>query len=317
MIDPTRRALLAGLGIAAFSTRAIAQALTYTITPQPIGDGIWIIRGVDGPIERGNGGAIANLTVIATPTGTVLIDCGPSLRYGTALKAVAEKLTGKPIVRVYVTHLHPDHVYGDGAFDPKIVAATQAQIDDLRAEGAGFSDGMYRLLGDWMRGTELAIPGHVLSGEAEDFGGRRIRLLPLAGHSAADLALLDEASGTLIAGDLVFHDRAPSTPNADLTVWRKSLETLKALGHKHVVPGHGPYDPTPAAAIDQTRDWLDWLGATIDQAIGDGLGPVEAGNLPIPERFAGMAAARYELQRSVSHLYAAAEARLLPRIDEK
>jgi len=49
----------------------------------------------------------------------------------------------------------------------------------------------------------------------------------------------------------------------------------------------------------------------------DGLGPVEIGNLPIPARFAGIAAARYELQRSVSHFYAAAEARLLPRIDEK
>jgi len=44
---------------------------------------------------------------------------------------------------------------------------------------------------------------------------------------------------------------------------------------------------------------------------------VEIGNLPIPARFAGIAAARYELQRSVSHFYAAAEARLLPRIDEK
>lgn len=311
----SRRTMLAGLAAIAAPVRA--QALTYAIRPEPIGDGIWIVRGVDGPIERSNGGAIANLTIIATPVGTLLVDCGPSLRYGTALRAVAEALTGKPVVRVYVSHLHPDHVYGDGAFDPKIVAATQAQIDDLRAEGAGFSDGMYRLLGDWMRGTELALPQHVLTGEMEDFGGRRIRLLPLAGHSAADLALLDEASGTLIAGDLVFHDRAPSTPNADLAAWRASLDRLKVAGHRHVVPGHGPYDPTPMAAIDQTRDWLDWLGATIDRAVEDGLGPVEAGDLPIPPRFAAMAAARYELQRSVSHFYAGAEARLLPRIDQK
>ena len=37
--------------------------------------------------------------------------------------------------------------------------------------------------------------------------------------------------------------------------------------------------------------------------------------LPIPDRFAGLAAARYELQRSVSHLYPGLEARLLPRVD--
>lgn len=313
----SRRMVLAGLGMAAVAPSLRAQPLSYAIDPQPIGDGIWIVRGVDGPIERSNGGAIANLTIVATPVGTVLVDCGPSLRYGTALKVAAEKLTGKPVVRVYLTHLHPDHVYGDGAFDPTIIAATQKQVDDLKTEGAGFADGMYRLLGDWMRGTEPYLPGHILSGGGEDFGGRRIRLLPLAGHSAADLALLDETSGTLIAGDLVFHDRAPSTPNADLSVWRASLDALKAVGHRQTVPGHGPFDPTASAAIDQTRDWIDWIAATIDASVQDGLGPVETGDLPIPPRFASMAAARYELQRSVSHFYASAEARLLPRIDDK
>lgn len=312
-----RRAMIGGFAASALLSRAAAQPLAYAIVPQPIGDGIWIVRGRDEPIERGNGGAIANITIIATPAGAVLIDCGPSLRYGAALKAVAERLTGKPVVRVYLTHLHPDHVYGDGAFDPAIVAATQAQIDDLRAEGAGFADGMYRLLGDWMRGTEPVLPAHILSGEAEDFGGRRIRLLPLKGHSRADLALIDEGSGTLIAGDLVFHDRAPSTPNADPVAWRASLDALKLARHRQVVPGHGPFDPTPAAAIDQTRDWIDWLTATIDHAVVKGLGPVEAGDLPIPSRFASMSAARYELQRSVSHFYALAETRLLPRIDGK
>ena len=49
----------------------------------------------------------------------------------------------------------------------------------------------------------------------------------------------------------------------------------------------------------------------------DGLDMVEAGDLPIPARFARMAAARYEVQRSVSHLYPGIEAALLPRIDVK
>lgn len=52
------------------------------------------------------------------------------------------------------------------------------------------------------------------------------------------------------------------------------------------------------------------------QAVQSGLDMVEAGELPIPPRFATMAAARYELQRSVSHLYPGLEARLLPRIDQ-
>jgi len=84
-----------------------------------------------------------------------------------------------------------------------------------------------------------------------------------------------------------------------------------------VIPGHGPYDPSPTAAIDQTSDWLDWLDRVLRDALAQGLDMAEAGNLRIPPRFAGMAAARYELQRSVSHFYPGLEQALLPRIDTK
>lgn len=246
----------------------------------------------------------------------MLVDAGPSLRYGEALARLAMDLTGGPVVRIYLTHLHPDHVYGGAAFPPDRVAATPTLTDVLSREGRSFSDGMYRLLGDWMRGTEFQPPAATISGERETIGGRTFRLLPLSGHSVSDLALLDEQTGTLIAGDLVFHDRAPSTPHADLAQWRASLDTLSGLGHRRVVPGHGPVDPTPGGAIGQTRDWIAWLETALQRAAADGLDMVEAGALPIPERFAGLKAARYELQRSVAHLYPAIEARAWPRVDE-
>lgn len=276
-----------------------------------------MVRGADDAILMGNGGAIANITILDTADGAVLVDAGPSLRYGTALTALAKKLTGKPIVRVYLTHLHPDHTYGDAAFTPDQIAATPALIAELKTEGPGFSDGMYRLLGDWMRGTELHIPGHVITTPTEIIGGRTLRLLSLAGHSGADLAIYDEATKTLIAGDLVFHDRAPSTPHADLAKWRTSLDTLKALGQLRVIPGHGPVDPTPSAAIDQTRDWIDWVDTALRDAIDAGLDPVEAGELAIPPRFAGVKAARYELQRSVSHFYPGLEDERLPMVGKR
>jgi quinoprotein relay system zinc metallohydrolase 1 len=308
----TRRSLIAAMA-AAIPARAFAA--DYAIDPVKVGDGIWMIHGADAPIEPANGGAIANIAIIDTPAGTVLCDCGPSVRYARALKAVAEKLTGKPVIRVYVTHLHPDHGLGIAAFDPKIVAALPGTIDALREQGQGFADAMYRILNDWMRGTDVVLPGVRITQDAEDFGGRRLRLLALSGHSAADLALLDEATGLLIGGDLVFHDRAPSTPTADLAKWRDSLDRLTALPHKGVIPGHGPFDPGGTAAIAQTRDWIDWLEAALTDAVKRGLDMVEAGETAIPDRFANMAAARYELQRSVSHLYPGLEAKLLPRVD--
>jgi quinoprotein relay system zinc metallohydrolase 1 len=308
----SRRAMLGGM--ASLAARP-ARAAAYSITPLAIGDGIWMARGADEPIEAHNGGAIANIAIIATPAGTVLWECGPSLRYARALRQVAEQLTGKHIVRVYVSHLHPDHGMGLAAFDPAIVAALPGTIAALAAQGQGYADGMYRLLGDWMRGTDLILPGRAIMAGREDFGGRSLRLLALSGHSSADLAVLDERTGLLLGGDLVFHDRAPSTPTADLPTWRASLDQLQALPHGAVLPGHGPLDPTGTGAIAQTRDWIDWLEAALTQSVRDGLDMVEAGNLPIPDRFARMAATRYEMQRSVSHLYPSMEAALLPRID--
>jgi len=313
---PSRRTLLAGLA-ALPALPLFAAPLTYRITPQPIGDGLWLVRGDDGPIAATNGGAIANIVIAATDAGTVLVDCGPSLRYGQALKLMAETLTGKPAVRVYLTHLHPDHIFGSAAFDPKVLATTAAVAATIEQEGTSFSDGMYRLLGDWMRGSELRMPGTILPGDSETIGGRTFRLLTLSGHSAADLAILDTRTGTLIAGDLVFHDRAPSTPHADLPKWRAALDRLAAVPHRSLVPGHGPRDLTPTAAIDQTRDWLAWLDGMLRAAVQSGSDMVEAGDTAIPQRFAGITTARYELQRSVSHFFPRLEAELLPRIDDK
>lgn len=292
-----------------------AASEDYRIEPVQIAEGLWLVRGADEWIQPSNGGAIANITIIASPAGTVLCDCGPSIRYARQLQAVAQRLTGKPVVRVYLTHLHPDHGLGIAAFDPAIVAALPGTIADLARDGRGFSDAMYRMLNDWMRGTELALPGHRIENDREDFGGRSLRLIALSGHSAADLALLDERTGTLIGGDLLFHNRAPSTPTADLTKWRESLSALQALPHGSAIPGHGPYDPSGVAAIAQTQDWIDWLEPALVNAVKSGLDMVEAGNMPIPQRFAQLAAARYELQRSVSHFYPMLEGRLLPRID--
>ncbi len=309
-----RRAFL-GAALGAMAVGGAARAADYVIAPQLVADGVWMVHGADAPIEPANGGAIANIAIIDTPAGTILCDCGPSRRYAETLRQVAEQLTGKPVVQVYVTHLHPDHGLGIGVFDPAIVAALPGTIADIRRDGPGFSDAMYRMLNDWMRGTDLVVPSRAVGESVVDHGGRRLRLLALSGHSRADLALLDERTGILIGGDLLFHNRAPSTPHADLASWRASLDTLKGLPHRAAIPGHGPFDADGRIAIDQTRDWIDWLERALTDAVAQGLGMVGAGGLPIPERFADFAAARYELQRSVAHLYPALEAAMLPRID--
>lgn len=305
------------LPAATWPTGASAETFAgrYAIVPQPIGDGIWLVRGADEAIAFENGGAIANAVILACPEGgAVLFDCGPSFNYARALAGEAERLTHGPVRRVFISHLHPDHALGLAAFDPAIVSALSATRADLLRDANGFSDAMYRILADWMRGTSVAQPGMTVEPGRLTVGGRALTAMAMAGHSGGDLVLVDEASGTVLAGDLVFHDRAPATPHADLALWHKSLDTLAALPRRQLVPGHGPLD-TDGSAIAQTRDWLDWLDTALHAAVAQGMDMTEAGQMPIPEKFASVKMARYELQRSVAHFYARIEDATLPRID--
>lgn len=310
----TRRGVLAGALAVPVMARAQGFAGTYAPEAIPIGDGIWMVPGADEALEFSNGGAIANSIIMASDAGAIVIDSGPSLGFGKALAMLAERLTGKAAARVYITHLHPDHSFGNGAFAGAEIHALPGTRADLERDGAGFSDAMYRMLHGWMAGTEVILPQAAAAEGAVTVGGRRLSLMALSGHSAGDLAILEEASGTLIAGDLVFHNRAPATPHADLAVWHAALDRLAATPHRQCVPGHGPLD-REGIAIAQTRDWLRWLEEALREAVAGGLDMAEAANLPIPARFSGIAQARYELTRSVSHFYPRLEAEMLPRID--
>lgn len=318
----SRRALLSGLTATAFGLPlalafdSAAAPLAYTLKPIPLADGVWMIAGVPEAITAQNGGAIANVAILDTKAGAVVIDTGPSKRYGEALAKLATELTGKPVVRVYLTHFHPDHIFGNQAFAPKALATTQKVADGLKGMGDDFAAAMYRIAGDWMRGTEVALPETVVTAGAEDFGDRKLTLVPLGGHTDSDLAIFDERSGLLFTGDLVFLDRAATTPNADLAVWRTSLAALARLPHARLVPGHGPAEAS-ARGIAQTGDWLAMIEETIGDAFARGLDILEARDVPLPAWTERIALARYELERSVMHLYPKLEQRLLPRVDRK
>lgn len=312
---PHRRdALALGLAAAAMPllpAAARAAPLKYPLAPVVIAPGVWTIFGVNEPITSKNGGAIANITIIDTKEGAVLIDAGPSHRYGLALKALAEELTGKPVARVYLTHYHTDHVLGATAFEPGTVSAGPRLTADLKRHGNDLTNGMYRVAGDWMRGTEVPSPGRVAENGIEQIGERRFRLVRLSGHTAEDLCLFEEGTGLLFAGDLVFLDRAATTPDAELGAWRGALTTLSEIDHKLMVPGHGPVE-AGSRGIAQTRDWLDVIETQIEAGFERGLDVTELMTEPLPGWAEQIAVARYEYGRSVMHFVPKLEASRLP-----
>ncbi len=300
--------------LAMFSAWSAAAAdLDYGLQPVKVAADTYVFQGANEDFSFDNGGNIVNTGFIVTEVGVVVIDSGPSRLYGEQMRAAITKVTDLPVIRVFITHMHPDHFLGNQAYDDVPILALAGTIDGIRSQANAFTDNMYRLAGSWMRGTEAVRPDEAIDEGELSFGSRRLQVIAGGGHTPDDLMLLDHATGVLFAGDLVFHDRAPTTPHAELDIWLRSLRRIQALPVEVLVPGHGPVtrDLHP---VMQTRGYLDWLEQTLNTAARSGVDMAELLYTPLPGEFDALSVMPAEFHRSVSHLYPQRERRELPRV---
>jgi len=306
------RALLCLLSLVSLPSLA---DLDYRLEPRQIAEGTWVLEGRTQNFSRDNGGNIVNTGFIVSEDGVVVIDSGPSLRYGQALRQAIGKVTDKPVVQVLITHHHPDHALGNQAFADVPISALPGTREQLAKEGDALAENMYRMVGDWMRGTEVRLPDQPVQPGVHQFGSHSLRLLAFSGHSGADLAVLDEKTGVLFAGDLLFYQRALTTPHSPgLGQWVDDLQQLQRLPWKVLVPGHGPVSKD-RAPFEQMVDYLGWLDDLLRDSAANGLDMNEVIATPIPPRFDGISLSRYELIRSVSHLYPRYEQAAMGRVE--
>ncbi len=309
--------LLARAGVLLLATFAGATpSVAVDLDVREVATGTWALIGRTEDLSPQNGGNIANAGFIATPEGVVVIDTSASRALGEAWRAAIQARAQAPIVRVFNTHLHPDHILGNQAFPADTLATLPATRQSMHDVGEAFNDNLYRMVGEAMKGTNVVVPLAMAQPGLLEIGGHRIRIIAMQGHSAADLVVFDETTGVLFTGDLVFFDRAPTTPHADLARWRDSLEALAALPFKRMVPGHGPV-LTDRRGIDMTRRWIDWIEQTFIEAAQAGLDMNELLAAPLPAEWASLPLAASEYRRSVAHLYPGIERRVLASTAER
>lgn len=305
--------LLLCLGL---SLPALAD-LDYALKPRLIAADTWLLEGSTDNFAKANGGNIVNTAFIVTEAGVVVIDTGPSRRYGEELRQAIAQVTPKPVIQVLITHHHPDHALGNQAFKDVPIGALADTTRLLHEQGDSLAENLYRMVGDWMRGTEVVLPTQALQAGVLSVGQHDLRLLALTGHTGADLAILDQRTGVLFTGDLVFYQRALTTPHSPgLAAWQADLDTLQALPWTLIVPGHGPV-AADAQPFAQMRDYLSWLDQLLRDGAANGSDMAELIRSPIPERFAAINLSRYELTRSVSHLYPRYERAQMQRLDTR
>lgn len=313
------------LPLATLITRSLIAAFTlswtlllsaadrdYGLSPVKIAEDTWVLTGRSEDFSFSNGGNIVNTAFIVTREGVVVIDSGPSRLYGEQLRRSIARISDKPVKLVLNTHHHPDHFLGNQAFPADTLAALPATIHGIHDEGGSLNENMYRLTGDWMAGTEPVTPARALAAGPLEIGGHALELIALDGHTDADLVILDRSTGVLFAGDLVFHDRAPTTPHAHLPRWQVALDRLEKTDFRTLVPGHGPV-ASDAGPIRQTRAWLTWLDKTLRRAADEGFDMTEVMAITPPAEFQRLAVVEAEYRRSVGQLYPAYEQRALSK----
>ena len=304
------RFLIGLLAVVTLSLAMPAAGHDYRLRPQQIAPEVYAVIGATEDFDTKNGGNIVNTAFIVGSDGVVVIDSGPSLRYGQQMRQAIGRVTDKPVALVINTHHHPDHFLGNQAYADVPIGALADTRQGITSDGNAFAENLFRMSGDWMKGTEVQAPTRTLQAGELEVAGRKLRLIALDGHTGADLVVLDVVSGVLFAGDLAFNGRAPTTPHADVAHWLAALDRLEALtrdsGFTALVPGHGAVT-RDAAPLRQTRAWLNWLTQTLRDAARDGLDMNDLLARPLPPQFAELPVAASEYRRSVGHLFPAAE----------
>ncbi|MCP4595825.1 quinoprotein relay system zinc metallohydrolase 1 [Neptuniibacter sp.] len=292
-----------------FAVAVNAAPLSYNLKAEKIAENTWIFQGVLEDFSNKNGGNIVNTAFIVTEEGVVVIDTGPSVRYGKAMRKAIEEITDKPIKVVYNTHHHPDHFLGNQAFSDVDIQALPETGKQIAIHGDAFATNLYQMVGDWMRSTEVFLPSNPVKGDELKLGTHNLKLMGYTGHTGSDLVILDQKTGVLFASDMVFYQRALTTPHTPgLNVWLDEIDNLRSIKYSLVVPGHGPL-VTDASAFDQMSSYLSWLDQVLTESAKAGLSMTEVMKLPIKDEFKNVALNRREFARTVVHLY--------PKYEEK
>ena len=282
------------------------SSFDYGLVAQEIAPGAYVIVGLREDFSFDNGGNIVNTGFIVGRSGVIVIDTGPSRRYGEQMLAAIRAVTPLPVVLTLNTHHHPDHFLGNQAFPQDTLAALPETIAAHRSEGDPHNHNLYPLNRDWMRDTEVHIPTRALSAGRQDIGGRDVEFPPRGAPRAPPRGGPPPHSGTVYAADLLFNGRAPTTPHADIPRWIAALEQLARLPARLWVPGHGDVSAS-VTPLHETRDYLEWLAGTMRDAAEAGMDMTEVFARDIPARFAQLALVDPEFRRSVVHRVPAAE----------
>jgi glyoxylase-like metal-dependent hydrolase (beta-lactamase superfamily II) len=267
---PRLLAWFAGLLWLATSAQAVE------IRFQPVAPGVYASIGEMGARTYDNEGLNANIGLVVTPAGAVLIDSGATFQSARQIAEAVRQVTSQPIKWVINTGGQDHRWLGNGYFKAQgaeIFAHADARADMIN-RGNDHLQGLQTVLKERADGTVPTLPTRFITEQDAvlALGGVTLQLKHRNGaHTPGDLLVWLPQQQVLFSGDVVYVDRLLGVlPFSNTRNWLTTFAVIEQLTPRIIVPGHGKVTDLATAQKD-TRDYLQALRAHMKKAVDDGV----------------------------------------------
>ncbi len=240
---------------------------------EKVTDGVYVHIGELGGRTQANEGLNANIGLVVTPGGAVLIDSGATFLSARDIAAAARRVTDQPVRWVINTGGQDHRWLGNGFFragGAELIAHASA-VPDMQARSGDQMQALGGLLGPRFAETRPVYPARLVSTPDSrlELGGLGFELRHRGGaHTPGDWLVWIPDRDVVFTGDVVYVDRLLSVlPVSNTRQWLETFGVLETLKPKWLVPGHGRVTDL-ATAQRQTRDYLQSLRAHMKDAVG-------------------------------------------------
>ncbi len=214
--------------------------------PVEIAQDIYVIHGPLGVPTPENQGFMNNPGFVITDAGVVVIDAGGSVQVGELLIGEIRKVTDKPVVATFATHIHGDHWLGNQAIEetwPDAVHYGHPHMIEQVEEGAGISwiEMSMDLTKGAIAGTRVVgAESPVDHGDTVKVGGISFKMIHNGkAHTDTDIMIQVVERDTLFLGDNCANGRLLRLEHGSYKGIIEVLDMALQTGVSVYVPGHG------------------------------------------------------------------------------
>lgn len=260
---------------------------------ESVAPSIYVMHGPNEEPSAANQGFMNNPGFVESDNGIILIDPGSSYHVGKQVLVEIRKITDKPVLAVFNTHIHGDHWLGNHAineaYPDAIIYAHPKMKAQAADQGRNWVDIMSRLTEGLSSDTRVVIPGETVeNADTIDIDGQRFRIHTiLPAHTDTDIMIENLNTKTVFLGDNCFRDRfGQFGDDSGIGGNIEALQAVLKLDIEQFVPGHGQ-SGSAAEVVEPFLTYLKLLDEVVTAGFEEELQgyEIKQANLPRFDNF--------------------------------